>query len=118
MHEYSLATNLVEAAGQLADEHHAVRIERLVCRVGAFDQIVPGVLIDAFSRCAVGSIAEDAHLVLDVQPFRMRCRRCEHTCEADASLVACPACGSPDVSLLGDHGMRIVSITLETDDED
>jgi hydrogenase nickel incorporation protein HypA/HybF len=117
MHEYSIASKLVAAAERLARENDAARVTRVVCRAGAFDPIVPGVLKAAFEMCAGGSVVEGAELVINVEQFRLRCRRCGDECDADASAVACPSCGTRDVGLYGEHGLRITSMSMETRDE-
>jgi hydrogenase nickel incorporation protein HypA/HybF len=117
MHEYGIASQLVAAAGRIARENDAVRVSRVVCRVGAFDAVVPAVLREAFAMCAVGSVVEEAELVVEVERFRLHCRNCGRDADADAGTTACPNCGSPDLGLYGEHGLKITSLTVETADE-
>ena len=117
MHEFSLAACLVETAGELARAHGAVRVTELACRAGAFTQIEPLTFRSAFTVVAAESLLAEARLVLDMEAFRLRCRSCGVVKECGPGQMACPLCGSQDIVLLGDHGLTITSMTLETDDE-
>jgi hydrogenase nickel incorporation protein HypA/HybF len=117
MHEFAVATELVEAALREAQHRNARRIERLECRVGAMRQIAPEMLVDAFALAAAGTMAEGA--VLDVKTIApiVICRSCGDRREQREWAYRCPACGSPDIRLEGGDELLLASVTLEIEDE-
>jgi hydrogenase nickel incorporation protein HypA/HybF len=116
MHELSVATELIAAALREAERRRARRIERLECRVGTMRQIVPEMLVDAFSLASAGTIAEGATLDVKAVAPIVTCRACGGRNEQHELAYQCPACGSVDIGIAGGDELLLASLTLELDD--
>lgn len=113
MHELSIAVALLDAAQAEARSHHAERIVRLKCRVGAARQIMPDLLQDAFAVAREGSLAAGAVLDVETVGMTLKCRACGTQQELQGWQFTCPACGSEQVELSGGDMLELSSIELE-----
>jgi hydrogenase nickel incorporation protein HypA/HybF len=109
MHELSIAQAIVS----IAEEHAAGRrVEVVELRVGALRQVVPAALRFAFELVAEGTPAEGAELRIEERPARVACRRCAAESRADAFPLACEACGSLAVDVVGGEELQVVSLEV------
>jgi hydrogenase nickel incorporation protein HypA/HybF len=113
MHEFSLASSMLDVTLESAAAHDAARITRVVCRVGAMRQVVPALMHTAFEACCAGTIAENAELVLEIEPVQVTCCACGHAASSETVVYDCPKCGSVDVVLEGGQEITLMSISLE-----
>jgi len=118
MHELSVAQGIL---GVIEAERRKRRFDRVVgvhLRVGALSCIDPEALGFAFEAAAEGTCADGAELRTETEERVLTCRACGERVAADHPTPACPACGSADLSLAGGMDMEIVSLEVESDDED
>ena len=96
MHELALA----EAAVAIAEERcGGRRVARVALRVGRLRHVVPDALAFGFDLAALGTAAEGAELVVEEVPARVRCRGCGAEAEVESFPLACPECGSLDLTV-------------------
>lgn len=102
MHEYSVASALLE----LVDEHlrceGAARAIRVVVSVGELAGVVPAHLRDAFSLAREGSSCQTAELEIRTIPVRWECGKCGGGVAPTLGL-ACQACGGTPRLAAGDE---------------
>lgn len=65
MHEASLIRKVVEHIVEVAEEHQAARVVRVVLKVGPLAHADSDHLVDHFYREAAGTVAETADLVIE-----------------------------------------------------
>ncbi|MFI9722194.1 hydrogenase maturation nickel metallochaperone HypA [Streptomyces sp. NPDC052396] len=114
MHELSIATVIVERAGELARRHGADRVEAVRVRVGELAGVVPDALSFSFEVARQGTALADARLVVEEVPARARCE----PCAADFAVgvppfLWCPRCDQPSERLLCGRELEITAIELE-----
>ena len=117
MHELSVATEILETAIAEAKRHNARRVEKVICRVGVMQQIVPEILVDAFGMASAGTIAEKAVLEIVTITPHVLCRSCGGDTEAKQWEFSCPKCGSSEVQTKGGDELLLASVMMEVDDE-
>lgn len=116
MHELSIIASLFEILEDKAREQNARRITAVTIRVGRLSGVVPELLRSAFDMYRKGTLADGARLEIEVAPFDFRCRACGGTAFREEPGVACAACGSKDIELVGGMDLVVEKIEIETDD--
>ena len=116
MHELSIVAALFEILEEKAREQGALRITAVTLRVGRLSGVVPDLVVSAFDATKKGTLAEEARLEIESAPFDFRCRACGGADIREEPAVACAACGSRDIELLGGLDVIVERIEVETDD--
>ena len=73
MHELSVCTALMEQVERIAREHQAGRVERIVLQVGPLSGVEAPLLQRAWPLASIGTLAEDAELVIEIATAHSRC---------------------------------------------
>ena len=79
-------------------------------RVGRLHHVHPDAFDQSFSVAAMGTVAEDAVAELVLLPVRARCGTCQADWDGQEIPMACPACGSVDIELVGGDELVLESI--------
>lgn len=113
MHELSIAKGIFEIVHEYipADRRPAVRAVHV--RVGALSGVVAESLEFSFTAITAGTPLQNASLVIDHVPVRIRCNKCHHEFGTDIPIFLCPKCGSGDTTMLGGNELQVVEIELE-----
>ncbi|MHA1225004.1 MAG: hydrogenase maturation nickel metallochaperone HypA/HybF [Candidatus Heimdallarchaeaceae archaeon] len=107
MHEYSLASAIVEQVKKIREEHHAQAVKKIIVSAGPYELIIPDLLQDAY-EIITNELEEfkDSTLELVTKPASITCLECEYQGEPDqmgddefAFNFKCPKCGSRDTHL-------------------
>jgi hydrogenase nickel incorporation protein HypA/HybF len=112
VHELSLAGAIVRTVAAHADGRRVTAVE---VKVGHLRQVVPSALEFAFELVAQGTEVEGATLELEDVPARVACSTCAGEHDVTAFPLACRACGSLDVVVVGGEELSIESLELEDD---
>src|SRR5579864_8837741 len=107
MHELGLCTSIVDAIERRAG---ARPVSRVRVRVGRLHHVHPEAFDQSFAVAAMGTVAEDAAAELVLLPVRARCLGCGASWEGDEIPVACNACGSVQIELVGGDELVLESI--------
>ena len=102
-----MCTSIVDAIERRAGER---RWPRVRVRVGRLHHVHPEAFDQSFTIAAMGTVAEDAAAELVLLPVRARCGGCEAVWEGDDMPLACAACGSVDIELVGGDELVLESI--------
>jgi hydrogenase nickel incorporation protein HypA/HybF len=98
MHELGLCSSIVDAIERRAGERPVARVR---VHVGRLHHVHPEAFDQSFAVAAMGPVAEDAAAELLLLPVRAQCGQCGEAWDGDEIPVACPACGSIEVELVG-----------------
>lgn len=112
MHEYSIASGLVQIALRDAGGR---RVTAVNLRVGPLRQVVPEALTFAFEVVARGTACDGARLEQEVVECRLRCPSCAVEWTATEPNFRCRRCGWPAVVLSGDE-LMMESIEVDEDE--
>jgi hydrogenase nickel incorporation protein HypA/HybF len=107
MHELGLCTSIVDAIERRAGDRPVAHVR---VRIGRLHHVHPEAFDQSFTVAALGTVAEDAAAELVLLPVRARCATCEATWECDDVPLACAACGSVDIELVGGDELVLESI--------
>lgn len=113
MHELSLCEDLLDQVKAIAEAHHAEKVVSITVRIGPLSGVEPLLLESAFSIGCVGTVAEQAELVLENQPIKVVCNECAIESEATANNLVCRSCGGYDTRLLSGDELILARVELE-----
>jgi hydrogenase nickel incorporation protein HypA/HybF len=113
MHELSIAQGLMKILLDEAQKHHVSRITKVSLRVGKLSNLVPDALLFAFSSVTEGTVAEGAHLEMDIVPAKARCAHCNIEFEVEDLVLFCPQCDQIAAEFLSGRELEIVEIEAE-----
>ena len=113
MHELSVCQGLMTHLTELAAEHHASAIRKVILRIGPLSGVEAPLLAQAFPLAAAGSVAQGAELVIETQPVRVHCRTCGADSDASVNRMLCAVCGDWQTQLLSGDELLLASVELE-----
>ena len=94
MHELGIMSSAVDAALAEARSRGAVRVHRVVLRIGALSGVDPDALRFAFETVTQNTPAADSELEVNVVSARIRCEACASDFSPeDRFIFSCPQCG-------------------------
>ncbi|MCU7936350.1 MAG: hydrogenase maturation nickel metallochaperone HypA [Candidatus Thiodiazotropha sp. (ex Dulcina madagascariensis)] len=110
MHELSVCLAMLNQVSDIAERERAANVTRIVIRVGPLSGVAPELLQQAFTIARAGTIAEQAELLTEEQPVRVRCLRCGSECEARANHLVCCECGDFRTRLISGDELLLASV--------
>lgn len=112
MHELSICTALMEQVERIAREHQAGRVERIVLKVGPLSGVEAPLLKRAWPLVSIGTLAEEAELVIETAAVRVRCTQCGAVSEVAPNRLLCAACGDFRTRLVSGDEMLLANMEL------
>jgi hydrogenase nickel incorporation protein HypA/HybF len=113
MHEFSIATSLLEIISQEAIAYQGARVEEVTLKIGTLSGVVPEALEFAFQVLSEGTVADGARLVIERVALRIACRACGTESMPADPFIICPQCGSADVEIRAGRELEIESMEIE-----
>jgi hydrogenase nickel incorporation protein HypA/HybF len=133
MHEWALAEAVLEATAAAMAGRPPEALRTVNVLLGELQAIDRDIFAFALGELARGGAFARAAFALETQPARFGCARCAAAWSLDQAAAAderareaihflpesahafmrCPACGSPDFTVLAGRGVSIASIELE-----
>lgn len=113
MHEMGICDGILTSAIQAATDRGATRIERIEVSIGELTEVMDDALRFAFDALRVGTMAEEAELVVHYVEARSRCTDCGAVFRHDRFDPRCPECGSYVIVLVQGRELRIDAIDVE-----
>ena len=117
MHELSVCQAMLTQVTNLAREQRANKVHRIVLRVGPLAGVEPGLLQQAFPLASAGTLAQEAQLVIEELPLRVRCETCGAESAARPNRLVCGACGDWHTRLLSGDEMLLASVELSREED-
>jgi hydrogenase nickel incorporation protein HypA/HybF len=118
MHELSLCQALLDQVEQIAREHGATSVERILLKVGPLAGVEPTLLQHAYPLAAVGTIAEHAQLVIEPAQVRVHCSACGAETDATPNRLLCGACGAFQTRLVSGDELLLANLELTIPDHE
>lgn len=115
MHELSVCQGMLAQVQTIAAQRQASRVIGITLRIGPLSGIEPRLLQQAFTLARAGGVAEQATLVIESLPVRVKCQRCEQESEAMPNRLLCGHCGDFHTILISGDEMLLASVELEVD---
>lgn len=116
MHELSVCLSLLGQVEAIARQHGAIRVERIVLRIGPLSGVEADLLRSAYPMAAAGTLGEGAVLEIEAAAVRVQCRECGTESDAAPNRLLCPACGSYHTRLIGGDELLLARVELAIGD--
>jgi len=116
VHELSLCDDLLSQVVAIAKQNQAQSVESITVQIGALSGVEPLLLDSAFSMIKVGTVAEDAELILQTSPVIVLCQKCGAQSEVAANRLLCNACQSHETTLVSGDELILASVALNCAD--
>jgi hydrogenase nickel incorporation protein HypA/HybF len=118
MHELSVCLSLLEQVERIAREQGAIRVERILLRIGPLSGVEAPLLANAYPLAAAGTLAADAELQIETAPVQVHCIDCGQESVASPNRLLCGHCGSYHTRLTSGDEMLLASLELSLPDDD
>ncbi|MBK1693478.1 hydrogenase nickel incorporation protein HypA [Chromatium weissei] len=112
MHELSLCQALLDQVMQIATEHGATGVTRIVLNIGPLSGVEAMLLQHAYPLVAVGTCAEEAELVIESTPIRVICQDCGAETVATPNRLSCSICTSTHTRLICGNELLLAHLEL------
>ena len=116
MHELSLCDDLLSQVVAIAAEHNAESVESITVQIGALSGVEALLLESAFELIKVGTLADEAELILQTAPVIVLCSQCGTQSEVAANHLLCSACQSHETTLISGNELILASVALNCAD--
>jgi hydrogenase nickel insertion protein HypA len=113
MHEYSVVQALLEQIETLAKENEAVKVVKVMTKIGVMSGIEPHLLEIAFNTFKEKTICESAEFVMHIQPLVIECLECGAVQELEKIHYCCSKCESTNVKVVDGEDMFLMSLEME-----
>ncbi|MEN8170524.1 MAG: hydrogenase maturation nickel metallochaperone HypA [Pseudomonadota bacterium] len=117
MHELSICVALMEQVEAIAKAEGAEQVTEVVLQIGPLSGVEPELLQHAFPIACADTVAEDAALIIEPQPVKVRCLHCSAETETTPSRLVCSACGALETTLISGDEMILARVVLESRDD-
>ncbi len=117
MHELSVCLALLDKIQSIAKDHGAVKVERILVRLGPLSGIEPALLQNAYPLAAAGTIAESAVLDIEHTEVRVLCQACGAETTATPNRLTCGQCGGFRTRVISGDELLLASLELTTADD-
>ena len=116
MHELSLCDDLLGQVVAIVAQNNAQSVESITVQIGALSGVEPILLESAFALIKAGTVAEQAHLIMQTAPVIVLCRTCGAQSEVAANRLLCKACQSHETTLVSGDELILASVALNCAD--
>jgi hydrogenase nickel incorporation protein HypA/HybF len=111
MHEFSIASSLMERIEAEAERRHAAKVVSVGVSIGEVAGVEVELLHTAYNLLREGTVCAHAPLRVERVPVRWSCPRC-HSAPAAGARLICPVCKVP-VRLVSGDEIVLARIELE-----
>jgi hydrogenase nickel incorporation protein HypA/HybF len=113
MHELAVCQALIGQIERVARNHHASRVLSVTLAIGPLAGVEPKLLEHAYPLAAAGTVAQDARLVIEAVPVRVRCRKCRAETAVATNRLLCGACNDWQVDVIAGEEMLLQRVEIE-----
>ena len=112
MHEFAVCQDMLQQIETIAADEQATAVDTITVRIGPLSGIEAHLLSQAFPLAAAGTVAENAELIIEALPIKVKCQLCGAETEAKANRLICGKCGDYHTQLLSGDEMLLASLEL------
>ncbi len=113
MHELAICQSLMEQVEGIAIERNAQCVTSIVIAMGPLSGVEVQLLKNAYPIASAGTIAEDAELIIEHLPIKVKCTQCGSESDALPNKLICKQCGDWRTTLVSGDEMILMSVELE-----
>ena len=112
MHELAICQSLMDQVESIALERNAQSVTSIVIAMGPLSGVEAQLLKNAYPIASSGTVAEDAELIIEHLPVRVKCTQCGSESDALPNKLLCKQCGDWRTTLVSGDEMMLMSVEL------
>ena len=113
MHELAICQSLIEQVENIAEERAAKSVTSITIGMGPLSGVEVQLLKNAYPIASAGTVAQDAKLVIEHLPIKVKCSQCGSESDALPNKLTCKQCGDWRTTLISGDEMMLMSMELE-----
>ena len=113
MHELAICQSLIEQVENIAEERAAKSVTSITIGMGPLSGVEVQLLKNAYPIASAGTVAQDAELVIEHLPIKVKCSQCGSESDALPNKLTCKQCGDWRTPLISGDEMMLMSMELE-----
>jgi len=113
MHELAICQSLMDQVEDIARERDAQSVISIVVGMGPLAGVEVQLLKNAYPVASAGTVAEEAELIIEMLPIRVKCNQCGSETDALPNKLTCKRCGDWHTTLISGDEMMLMSVELE-----
>lgn len=114
MHELAICQALINQLETIASERNAQSISLIVVGIGPLSGVEAQLLKNAYPIASTGTVAENAEIVIEQLPVKVKCNECGCESETKPNKLICKNCGNWRTTLISGDELLLLSVELET----
>jgi hydrogenase nickel incorporation protein HypA/HybF len=117
MHELAVCQSLIDQVEDIAQQRSADIVCAIFVGIGPLSGVESRLLKNAYTVASAGTIAENAELIVEDLPVRVKCTKCGSESDALPNKLICKQCGDWRTTLISGDEMLLLSVELEKSNE-
>ena len=113
MHELAICQSLMDQVQDIASERNAQSVTLIVVGMEPLSGVEAQLLKNAYTVASAGTVAEDAELIIEDLPIRVKCGQCGSESDALPNKLICKQCGDWRTTLVSGDELMLMSVELE-----
>jgi len=113
MHELAICQSLMDQVEIIALERNVQCVTLIVVAMGPLSGVEAQLLKNAYPIASAGTVAENAELVIEYLPVRVKCTQCGSESDALPNKLICKQCGDWRTTLVSGDELMLMSVELE-----
>lgn len=113
MHELSIVTELVKLCEDNLRKNNATKVLKLELKIGRLSGIEAHYLQSCFDVFKVGTVCEDAELLIHIQNILVHCKECGFDGELNENNFICPKCDSNNLDVNDGEDMYLMRLEMK-----
>ena len=113
MHELAICQSLMDQVENIALERNAQCVTSIIVGIGLLSGVEAQLLKNAYTVASAGTIAEQAELIIEQLPIRVKCTQCGSESDALPNKLICKQCGDWRTTLVSGDELMLMSVELE-----
>ncbi|MBL7005345.1 MAG: hydrogenase maturation nickel metallochaperone HypA [Gammaproteobacteria bacterium] len=113
MHELAICQSLISQVEKIADDNTPCKVAIIKVKIGPLSGVEPSLLVNAYSIAKMGSVAESAELIIEIDDIIAYCNQCEQKFPAKVNNLSCPKCKNWQTQLISGNDMLLQTVELD-----
>ncbi|MDM8569602.1 hydrogenase maturation nickel metallochaperone HypA [Thiotrichales bacterium HSG1] len=113
MHELSICQATIEQIINIGRDYPNRIVSSITLQIGPLSGVEPLLLEQAFPLVSINTITENAKLIIESLPVKVRCLLCGNESEVAANRLLCQKCGAWQTKLISGDEMLLASLEFE-----
>jgi hydrogenase nickel incorporation protein HypA/HybF len=113
MHEFSLASEVINLVRHEADKRNALAVNEITIEVGSLSGVEADAFESALKLLAEGSLLGKADLIIHRVNGKGLCKACQLVFDMTQRMDSCPVCSSFPSEIKGGNEFRVISMLIE-----